>query len=311
MQIQSANNCSEPPSLGADGEPSADCDTDNDTARMRPSPTPIGSIEVSGLANHVSLVDGEQAGATTDAIARSKKTRGAYELKFLIDESQALHIMAWAREHLDADPHFDPELGDGYLVNSLYLDTPKFEVFHRMEGFRQQKYRLRRYGREELVWFEQKRKRKGLVRKKRISVDEPEISNRLVLPADPAWDGNWFRGKVDEQQLRPVCQITYRRFALVKPTDDGHMRLTIDDRLTARLADGWQVPKGPLEGVGLLDGKRILELKFRGAMPALFRGLVEQQQLQVTSFSKYRTGVEECVPLDALVGDKSQGPANA
>lgn len=311
MQIQSANNCCEPPCRGADGEAIADSDVGNETARKRPFPIPAGSTDAPDPENHVTIVNSQDADLSTTAISRSKKTRGAYELKFLIEEAQALQIMAWAREHLDADPHFDPELGDGYLVNSLYLDSPRFEVFHRMEGFRQQKYRLRRYGREDLVWFEQKRKRKGLVRKKRISVDEPEISNRLVLVADPTWDGNWFRGKVDEQQLRPVCQITYRRFARVKPTDDGHMRLTIDDRLTARPAEGWQVPKGPLEGVGLLDGKRILELKFRGAMPALFRGLVEQQQLQVTSFSKYRTGVEECVPLDTLAGDESQGPANA
>jgi len=311
MQIQSANKSAESSSPGADEDRSCACDDDNENARMRPSPTAGSSSEVSEATNHIRVIDSDQAGEAAAEKPRSRKSRGAYELKFLIDEAHALEIMGWAREHLDADPHFDPELGDGYLVNSLYLDSPKFDVFHRMEGFRQQKFRLRRYGREDLVWFEQKRKRKGLVRKKRVAVDEPDISNRLVMPSDPAWDGIWFRDKVDEQQLRPVCQITYRRFARVKPTDDGHMRLTIDDRLTARLADGWQVPKGQLEGVGLLDGKRILELKFRGAMPTLFRGLVEQQQLQVTSFSKYRTGVEECVPLDALVGDDSQGPANA
>jgi hypothetical protein len=202
-------------------------------------------------------------------------------------------------------------MGDGYLVNSLYLDTPRFDVFHRVEGFRQQKYRLRRYGREDVVWFEQKRKRKGLVRKKRVAVNESEISTRLILPGDPAWGGHWFRGRVDEHKLRPVCRITYRRFACMKPTDDGHMRLTMDDRLLASVAVGWQVPREPLDGVGLLDGKRILELKFHGAMPVLFRSLIEQRRLQVTEFSKYRTSVEECVPLDAIIGDESRGLANA
>ncbi len=240
-----------------------------------------------------------------------KKSRGTFELKFLVDDDQAKDIIAWARQHLDADPHFDPEFGDGYRVNSLYLDTPQFDVFHRMDGFRQQKYRLRRYGRESLIWFEQKRKRKGLVRKRRVPVQESDISSRLILPAEMEWDGHWFRRKVDEQTLRPVSQIIYQRFARIKTTDEGLIRLTIDDGLTARLVDDWEVPSGSLNGVSLLDGKRILELKFRGAMPGLFKRLIEQQQLQVTSFSKYRTSVERCVPKDRLMGCESKEQDNA
>ena len=219
--------------------------------------------------------------------------------------------MAWARQFLDPDSHSDPQLGDAYYVNSLYLDTPDFDIFHRMTGFRQQKFRLRRYGRENLVWFEEKRKRNGLVRKRRVSVEQTDVASRIVGPSEPGWNGQWFRDKIDERRMRPVSQVTYRRFARLGITDEGPMRLTIDDRLTARLANGWQVPAAPLDGIGLLDGQRILELKFRGAMPLLFRSLVEKQQLQVTPFSKYRTSVEECVPLDSLAGDETRGADNA
>lgn len=228
--------------------------------------------------------------------AAGKKRQGAFELKFLIDEDQAADIIGWARHHLEADPHFDPDLGDGYHVNSLYLDTPQFDVFHRREGFCQQKYRLRRYGCNPLVWFEQKRKRKGLVRKRRVPVDQAEIPLRLDQPAEVEWPGHWFRRKLDEQQLRPVCQVTYQRLARFKNTDEGVVRLTIDDRLRAIPAEGWTIPTGSLEGVSLLEGKRILELKFRGAMPGMFRQLVEEQRLQVASFSKYRTSVAVCIP---------------
>lgn len=248
------------------------------------------------------------------AVAPAKaKSRGSFEFKFLIDEGRAADIMAWAREHLDADPHADPELGDGYRVNSLYLDTPHFDVYQRADSFRQRKYRLRRYGSEGLVWCELKRKRRGLVRKRRVSVEEADLALRLTSMDEADWEGDWFRSQLDVQCLRPVCQVTYQRFARMRATDEGPVRLTIDSRLTGRLAHEWRVPSSPLDeasqlgGIPLLNDQRILELKFRGAMPLLFRRLVEEQQLQVTSFSKYRTSVEECVPFDWLTGDEAEG----
>ncbi|MEK6257492.1 MAG: polyphosphate polymerase domain-containing protein [Planctomycetota bacterium] len=251
------------------------------------------------------------------AVPARARSRGTFELKFLIDEDRAADIMAWARERLDADPHADPELGDGYHVNSLYLDTPHFDVYHRADSFRQRKYRLRRYGSEGLVWCELKRKRKDLVRKRRVSVDEADLALRLTSMNEADWEGGWFRSQLDRQCLRPVCQVTYQRFARMRATGEGPVRLTIDSRLTARLAHEWRVPSSPLDevsqptGVPLLTEQQILELKFRGAMPVLFRRLVEEQQLQVTSFSKYRTSVEECVPLDWLSGDTERGTDDA
>lgn len=244
------------------------------------------------------------------------RLQGTFEMKFLVDEGRAADIMIWAREHLDADPHADPQLGDGYHVNSLYLDTPHFDVYHRADSFRQRKYRLRRYGCEGLVWCELKRKRRGLVRKRRISVDELDLSFRLTSMNEADWEGDWFRSQLDVQCLRPVCQVTYQRFARMKATDEGPMRLTIDSRLTARLCHDWLVPSNPLDevpqrlGTPLLNDQRILELKFRGAMPLMFQRLVEEQQLQVTSFSKYRTSVEECVPLDWLNDGDRRGVAD-
>ena len=275
--------------------------------RLEPHRSSIESIkpvfETTSAAPPGGSDSSEVTGDPAIEVDPHRTRQGTFELKFLVDTRRAMEIMAWARNHLDPDPHADPHYGDGYRVNSLYLDTPQFDVFHRMDGFRQQKFRLRRYGQESLVWFEQKRKRKGLVRKRRVPVGESEISARLSQPVSPDWDGIWFRNRLDEQGLRPVCQVTYERFARVKFTDQGTLRLTIDGGLTACPAEGWTIPAGPIDGVALLDEKRILELKFRGAMPLLFRNLVEQQQLQVTPFSKYRTSVEECIPLDVHTGN--------
>lgn len=235
------------------------------------------------------------------------KIRATYELKFLIDDDQAAEIMAWAKQHLDADCHADPSLGDGYRVNSLYLDTPDFDVFHGTQEFRQTKYRLRRYGSERLVWCELKQKSKGLVRKRRVAIEESELGQRLTTREEVDWVGSWFRDQLDAQCLRPVCQITYRRFARMRETHEGTVRLTIDDHLNAQLSRGWEVLSSSLEGTPLLTGQRILELKFHGAMPVMFRGLIEEQKLQVTSFSKYRTSVEKCVPQEWMSCNTPRG----
>ncbi|MDB5344183.1 MAG: hypothetical protein JWP89_2560 [Schlesneria sp.] len=254
---------------------------------------------MNGVVSVVSPVELEQ----TLSAASAAKPHGAYELKFLIDEDRASRIMEWARTHLHADPHAGGAHGDGYHVNSLYLDTPNMDVFHRSELYQRRKYRLRRYGTDSQVWLEVKQKRKGLVRKQRISIDDSHIEHRATGAIDPEWDGAWFRQRLDEHALRPVCQMTYRRFARIGTTINGTMRLTIDDGLTGCLANGWQVPDRPLEGISLLQNQRILELKFQVVMPVIFRQLVEQEQLLTTSFSKYRTGVEECVPLDWIAGE--------
>ena len=244
------------------------------------------------------------------AMAVTVRSRGAFELKYSIDENQASEIKDWARNHLHSDPHADPAC-DGYRVSSLYLDTPRLDVFHRSEYFRQRKFRLRRYGSEPIVWLEVKRKRRGLVKKRRISVAEADLIARLTQPFDAGWDGTWYRQRMEEQQLQPVSQVTYQRFARMKSVAQGTIRLTIDDRLMASPAVGWQVPSHSFNGTHLLDGQRILELKFREVMPTLFRQLVDRYQLVQTPFSKYRTSVEECIHLDQIAGEKGEGLEHA
>lgn len=233
------------------------------------------------------------------------RSHGAYELKFLIDEERAQRIMAWARTYLDRDPHAGGESGDEYLVNSLYLDTPGLDVYHRSDLFRRRKYRLRRYGQESRIWMEVKRKQKGLVRKRRVAIEERELAAYLRDPFNPEREDSWFRKRLDDQNLQPACQVTYRRFARIGTTVNGSMRLTIDTDLAGIASDHWQVPCGPIVGIPLLPHQRILELKFQVMMPVEFRKLVAHEQLLTNSFSKYRTSVEECLPFDRISGDQS------
>jgi hypothetical protein len=64
--------------------------------------------------------------------------------------------------------------------------------------------------------------------------------------------------------------------------------LTLDRRLRGVLAGEWTVP--PTEGgLPLLTGRVILELKFRSALPLLFKELVQALRLSPCTVSKYRS----------------------
>ena len=228
--------------------------------------------------------------------------RGASEMKFVVDASIADAIAAWAKQHLAADPRAG-EGEDGYRVNSLYLDTLNFDTYRRHPGFRRRKFRLRRYGNESTIWLELKRKRHGLVSKRRVSIAETEWSQQICQPSDLDWEGAWFRRRLDQRQLRPVCQVTYCRSARVGTSANGPIRLTIDRDLFATNAADWRVPSGPLFGEPLLNSQRIVELKFRDVLPASFRSLIQDLRLAPTSFSKYRESVASCIPLSRLTGE--------
>jgi len=218
-------------------------------------------------------------------------------------------ILAWSREQLEPDPHAQPDLGDGYHVSSLYLETPGFDVYHRSGFFNRRKFRLRRYGRESNVWLELKSKRQGRVRKRRISIETAELGARLA-PSDDAWEGACFRQWICQHRLGPVCRINYQRFAHVGTTAEGPIRLTIDSNLRAFATASWDVAENLCGATPLLNSQRIVEFKFRETLPASFRALIQDLDLQVTAFSKYRAGVDACLPLPPA-GNVFGGSSNA
>jgi hypothetical protein len=213
------------------------------------------------------------------------KKEFATELKFLLDLATAGRVRTWAREHLVPDPNAGG--GDIYDVASLYFDTEQLDVFHRRRRMHRSKYRVRRYGGGP-VFLERKLKARGLLAKHRVTVTPAELA-RLDAAAgtDEGWAGGWFRHKLRALHLRPLCQISYRRTARVQMTPNGPIRLTLDEGLRARRADGLAFYDGP-GGVALQEGHIVLELKFRRELPALFRALVADFQLTPRPFSKYR-----------------------
>lgn len=207
----------------------------------------------------------------------------AYELKFVLPESLAQQVEARLAAALVPDPHADPARG-GYRVSSVYFDTPGFDVFHRGDGHREDKFRVRRYGNGSALFLEQKTKQKGCVSKRRTTVRPDDLAR--LADADADWSGAWFAREVRDRNLRPVCRVTYDRSAFVGTSSDGPVRATIDRHPRGREATGPR-PDGT-DGVPLLAGEAVVEFKYVSALPVVFKRIIEELRLDPRGGSKYR-----------------------
>ncbi|MEM6471195.1 MAG: polyphosphate polymerase domain-containing protein [Planctomycetota bacterium] len=235
------------------------------------------------------------------------------ELKFRLEPNLSDAVRDWARDHLGVDENCQPDSGDSYSINTLYLDTAERDIFHRTGRIGAAKHRIRRYGSEQTVWLETKRKKKMVVRKNRTAVFESDYLSRSTGKYDDAWCGNWFLDRVTSRGLQPAIQISYQRFARVATIDGREMRLTIDSEMKAgdvHACNAWNVasqsnsvdPSGVrYESVGFGDCE-ILELKFHDTMPPLFKKLLQTFTLPSTGFSKYRTAIRAVSPAEPVYG---------
>jgi hypothetical protein len=214
----------------------------------------------------------------------------AFELKFLVNEAQAREAEAWASSRLVPDPHGDPSLGGAYRTTTLYLDTPALDVFHRTPSFKRSKHRLRRYSTEPRIYLERKTKDGDRVRKQRNAIPDEELSLLAAPLSVTTWPGHWFHRRLLDRGLRPAALVVYHRTAFIGSGADGPFRLTLDHRLRGSRMGEWAVPAED-GGLPLLTGQVILELKFRIALPVLFKELVQSMRLSPSLVSKYRSCV--------------------
>jgi hypothetical protein len=89
-------------------------------------------------------------------------------------------------------------------------------------------------------------------------------------------------------------------------TDFGPMRLTIDAQLYGLAVDTPDFAWVP--GAQALTEACVAEMKFRGAMPVMFKQLVEEFALVPEAISKYRLGIEAARPGIAAAVTQSHQP---
>jgi hypothetical protein len=222
----------------------------------------------------------------------------ALEIKFEVDALTASRIRERARSLFAADPFAAGPHADEYVTSTLYFDTEDFKVYRRKGSYRRAKHRVRRYSGGDVVFLERKLRTPDLVSKRRTTVRTDDLPLLVAPSPDPSWEGRWFHERLLLRRLGVVCHVTYRRTARVGVSDAGPFRLTIDEDLRGSATN---VPEfHAADGISLTDSA-IVEMKFRAAMPAVLKQIVEEFALRPSKVSKYRLAIEAVRP-DVVAG---------
>lgn len=211
------------------------------------------------------------------------------EIKFLVDSVLAARIRAWARAHGSPDPHGRGEDNDEYEACTLYFDTAELDVLERRGSFARAKYRVRRYGDADAIFFERKLRRPGFLIKRRVACPIDRLDLLNATDEVRGWRGEWFHRRLRVRCLRPVCQVSYLRMARQFTSRDGFMRLTVDTELRVRPTDEARFSADAARP--FLESQAIVEVKTGTTVPALCRRLVEEFALNPHNASKYRLGM--------------------
>lgn len=228
-----------------------------------------------------------------------------YEKKYLLNVFEYRMLRARLAERMSPGPY------GTYQLFNLYLDTEQDELIRRSldkpaykEKLRLRSYALPQDGRQR-VFLEIKKKYKGMVGKRRISLyladfrtycrcraagsripprlcevvsaaEHPESSRQIMREIDYLFD---------RMPLVPRLYLAYDREELIDRAD-GDFRLTFDRNIRSR-RDNLSFEAGDY-GDSLLDPSWVLmESKLPGATPLWFAKLLGELSLYPTSFSKY------------------------
>lgn len=212
------------------------------------------------------------------------------EKKYMLSQEQYEYLMERLGPHMHPDRFYESDIRNIYFDNT---DDELIETSLKKPAYKE-KLRLRSYGspeKDSLVFFEIKKKYKGVVYKRRISMTRDDAYRYIQsgeLPADLV--GN-IPVEIDymirRYRLFPKAYIGYHRIALVG-NNDPQLRITFDSEITSRYNDIRL--ESEAEGEQLLpENAHLMEIKIPGAMPLWLAHILSEKNIYPQSFSKFGT----------------------
>lgn len=210
-----------------------------------------------------------------------------YEKKYLIRKAEYEKLISLIQGELVPDRY-----GRSTLC-SLYLDTPDFLLIRNSINAisYKEKLRLRSYGApdpDKRIFFEIKKKYRGVVYKRRVSLtlDEtlcyidsgvPPLDTQIMREID-------YLMKVYKSPKPGVCILCEREAYFLK--DAPGVRITFDRDLRYRY--GFPNEENIMDGEYLIkNDEYIMEIKTPGAMPLWLARALSECNIYPRSFSKY------------------------
>ncbi len=240
------------------------------------------------------------------------------EDKYMVEKSLKKRFLADIYENME--PSYLDSDTEYTLIESIYLDSKKLDLFrHHFQTHRSRyKLRVRLYG-PDGVWdkstiiIELKKKKEGVTKKIRIKIGSAELEmltqgEEIILSTRIRTLNNSLSRSVLEKRLskineligkfslRPARSVVYKRYAF---ENDG-FRVTVDSNLKQEIIspiskgqskrmkedDLWK--KADIILSRLEDQEKcVLELKHTGVVPEWMKGLLEKYGVHKESFSKY------------------------
>jgi len=214
-----------------------------------------------------------------------------YEIKYLLTPLQRERFMSRASM-------LSPDEYGSYTICNIYLDTDDFYfITHSLDKpVYKEKLRIRSYGTassDSEIFFEIKKKFKGIVYKRRIVVPISEamayISEGVVPQSLSGYKSMQIFNEIDflmkKYDPSPKLYLAYDREAF---SADGGIRVTLDRNIRSRWSD---LSLSSDSGTELLDtgvdDYSLMEIKCPAAFPSELAAVLSELEIYPTSFSKY------------------------
>ena len=215
------------------------------------------------------------------------------EKKYRVTQREKDALLLTIGEYLIPDPHGKS------TICSLYLDTPDFLLIRNSIDAKtyKEKLRLRSYGtprKDDKVFLEIKKKFKGVVYKRRISLSLGNAYDYLEKDIRP--EESQIMSEIDYcmrfyRHPSPKMLIAYERDAYYVK-DMPNLRITFDSNIRYRTDDLF-LENGNGGKTVLPENTYIMEVKTDGAMPLWLSHALDKCKILPSSFSKYGTAYRE------------------
>ncbi|MGN0156277.1 MAG: polyphosphate polymerase domain-containing protein [Lachnospiraceae bacterium] len=223
------------------------------------------------------------------------------EQKYQLNRVETAQMSYRLGQVLHRDAHSSP---DGYLVRSLYFDTPdNTDFYDKVDGYEnRRKIRLRIYSPNDSHAKLELKEKQGSLQRKRSLVLQREDAMRLcegdyqVLLSQKSEFALELYGRMQQFLYRPKCLIEYNRIAFVVPENDT--RVTLDFNLRAAEGNnGLFAPNPMLYPIGE-PGIATMEVKFNRFLLSYVKALVSNPVKMQISASKYGMARNKLIGTD-------------
>lgn len=203
-----------------------------------------------------------------------------------MNQKQYKSFLKKINDYVEEDKYFK------YKICSIYFDTNNYDLIRNSleKPIYKEKVRIRSYGKvenEDKIFFEIKKKYKGITNKRRITLTYENLKNYLNKNKIPDNSNIQIFNELDYlmnyYELKPKVFISYDRISFISK-ENKNLRITFDNNLNYRLNElNLDDEKGKIFN----NDKYILEIKTLDSFPIWLVKALSELEIYPTSFSKY------------------------